>query len=82
MELLNVMFDKYTQVGMLAVKDNEDEDATVYVVWEVNEKADLVRLVELDRPVDGENHFVDLNVENVYLLEPIEIVERVRQWKD
>jgi hypothetical protein len=79
MELLNSIFDKYTQVGMLAVKDNEDEDAIVYVVWEVKEKAGLVRLVELDRPMDGENHFVDLNVENVYLLEPLEVVERVRQ---
>jgi hypothetical protein len=82
LEMLNTMFDMYTQVGMLAINDDSDENATVYVVWEVKEEARLVRLVELDRPSDGENHLVDLNVENVYLLEPKEVITRVRPWKD
>lgn len=81
MELLYDQFVKFYYEGRLAVKNNEDENTTVYVISEVNEKSGLVRLIELDRPVDGENHWVDLNVENVYVLEPIEVLERVTEWK-
>ena len=82
MELLNKMLKTrvHHQVGRLAVKDSEDEDSIVYVVWEIGEQGRDVRLVELDRPQDGENHFVNLDEELVYLLEPIEVLERVTQW--
>lgn len=81
MELLNDLFEKYHHTGRLAVKDKEDEDSTVYVVWEVNEDDNTVFLVELDRPQDGDSRRVNLNDEKVYLLNPLEVVERVIQWK-
>lgn len=68
-------------VGRLVVKDEIDEDATVYVVWEVNTETTSVKLVELDRPQDGESHLVNILEENVYVLEPIEVLERVTEWK-
>jgi hypothetical protein len=82
MQLINALFTAdVSHIGRLAVKNSLDEDATVYVVWDVNEKSGLVRLVELDRPADGENHLVDYNIETIYLLEPLDVLERVIEFK-
>lgn len=79
MQLLNDLFEPFLYEGRLAVKEKND-DSTVYVVWEVDEEENRVKLVELDRAYDGEPHFVDLEEEEVYLLEPLEVVERVKEW--
>ncbi|WP_080845656.1 hypothetical protein [Cytobacillus gottheilii] len=81
MELLNEMFEKYHHTGRLAVKESKNEDCIVYVVWEIDEQNNSVRLVELDNPLDGDKDFVDLNVVNVYLLDPLEVIERVIELK-
>jgi len=63
-------------VGRLALIKN---DNTVFVVWDYNEKDDIVELVELDRPQDGKHLYLKSN--EIHLLEPIEIIERVTEWK-
>lgn len=63
-------------IGRLATVQNKE---TVYVVWNYYDTSNLYLLLELDRPNDGE-HLV-LNSEGFHLLEPLEIVERVMEWK-
>lgn len=81
MQILNDLFEMYHHTGRLAVMDRDNENSTVYVLFEVNEKAKTVRLVELDRPNDGENFLVNLEMDIVYLLDPLEVLERVKEWK-
>jgi hypothetical protein len=64
------------KIGRLAVLKHVE---SVYVVWNYYESSDLYLLVELDRPSDGEQAVVKEN--EFRLLKPLEIVERVIQWK-
>ncbi|PLS19007.1 hypothetical protein CVD28_00980 [Bacillus sp. M6-12] len=66
--------------GRLAVLENSEE-STIYVIWEVNQEKKSVMLVELDRPQDGDTKHFHLKDDNVYILEPIEVVERVTTWE-
>lgn len=65
----------------LAVLDNNNEEATVFVINDVNVEDNTVLLVELDRPADGKTARKNINKESIYLLEPLEVVERVTTWK-
>lgn len=78
--LLNDLLHKSEHVGRLAVLE-ENDDGKVYVVWEVNQYNDTVLLVELDRPNAGETLKLNLEEKEVYLLNPLEVVERVTEWK-
>ena len=69
------------QVGKLAVLDDEDEDGTVFVISEVNSQQNAVGLCELDSPSDGEYRIIKYNEVPVYVLEPIDVLERVVEWK-
>jgi len=62
--------------GMLALVQNSQ---TIYVIWTI--KDDVVTLVELDRPHDGKNLNLDLQKDDIYILEPIDVVERVAEYK-
>lgn len=69
------------QVGKLAVLDNVDEDSTVFVVSEVNVERNMAGLCELDSPSDSEYRILNFNEVPVYVLEPIDVLERVVEWK-
>lgn len=71
--------DEY--IGKLAVLEKNEEDSKVYVVWEADKKENTLKLIELDRPMDGDIIHLQLDYESIYLLNPIDIVERVNQWK-
>lgn len=79
--LKNDEFIQY-QIGKLAVLDHKDEDCTVYVLWSYDDEKNEVLLVEIDRPADGKHLTFNVADSHIYLLEPIDVVERVTEWKD
>lgn len=78
MHLLKEIKNLEEQKGRLAVLE---EDGTVYVVWRFEKNAQIVALVELDRPQDGQMLLLDFQKQDVYMLDPIEVIERVTEWK-
>jgi hypothetical protein len=67
---------KYDLIGRLVTVEGKE---VVYVVWNYYDADDLVLLFELDRPNDGEQ--LVLKRDEIHLLEPLEIVERITEWK-
>ena len=63
-------------VGRLATVGNDD---TVFVIWSYDEENDIVELVELDRPLDGK--YLHLKSNEIHLLGPREVIERVTEWR-
>lgn len=65
-------------IGQLAVLE-QTEESPVYVVSDITEDEKEVTLVQLDRPQDS---IVTLKMNDcsIYLLEPVEVIERVHEW--
>ncbi|MCK2000514.1 hypothetical protein MZM54_03785 [[Brevibacterium] frigoritolerans] len=78
MHLLKELKNLEEQKGRLVVLE---EDGKVYVVWRFEKNAQIVALVELDRPQDGQMLLLDFQKQDVYMLDPIEVIERVTEWK-
>jgi hypothetical protein len=82
MFLLNLQNEVSNFTGNLATTELED-NSPVFIVWGFNEKLNSVTLVEL-APYKNDNVLV-LNVglkqNNVYILDPFDISNRIKQNK-
>ena len=67
-------------VGQLATIEN-DIKSKIYIVWDVNEKEEVATLVELDLSENEPMLKRNLKKEDVYILEPHEVLERVTTSK-
>jgi hypothetical protein len=81
MQLLSELSYPSEQIGHLVVLDKKDKENTVYVIFDIDEINKKVFIVELDRPLDGNNKWLNIETDDVYLLSPKDVVERVQEWK-
>jgi hypothetical protein len=74
--LLNEVEFRAECIGQLAVIENNNT-SKIYIVWDVNEKKEEATLVELDISEDEHMLKFDLKKEDIFILEPHELLERV-----
>lgn len=80
MFLLNEVEFRAECIGQLAVIEN-NSTSKIYIVWDVNEKKEEATLVELDISEDEHILKFDLKKDDVFILEPHELLERVTAIK-
>jgi hypothetical protein len=78
--LLNEVEFRAECIGQLAVIENNNT-SKIYIVWDVNEKKEEATLVELDISEDENMLKFDLKKEDIFILEPHELLERVTAIK-